>query len=90
MGWRTKFVFVLMVYFAGFGTAIYCLAPPPEGSEDRPRQTARARPAIKSDEFARSVNSGMHKCIDFGKEAAIEAAKLIRERMEEVQLKSDG
>ena len=89
-GWRTKFVFVLMVYFAGFATAIYCLAPPPEKGADQARQTAGARPVIKSDEFARSVNSGMHKCIDFGKEAAIEAARLIRERMEEVQLKSDG
>ena len=27
MGWRSKFVFVLIVYFAGFATAIYCLCP---------------------------------------------------------------
>jgi hypothetical protein len=27
MGWRSKFIFLLVVYFAGFATAIYCLAP---------------------------------------------------------------
>jgi hypothetical protein len=27
MGWRSKFIFLMLVYFAGFATAIYCLAP---------------------------------------------------------------
>ncbi|MFA6186807.1 MAG: hypothetical protein WC770_06320 [Phycisphaerae bacterium] len=27
MGWRSKFIFLLVVYFAGFATAIYYLAP---------------------------------------------------------------
>ena len=27
MGWRSKFIFLLIVYFAGFATAIYYLAP---------------------------------------------------------------
>ncbi len=28
--WRSKLIFLLIVYFAGFATAIYCLAPVPE------------------------------------------------------------
>ena len=27
MGWKSKFVFLLIVYFAGFATAVYNLAP---------------------------------------------------------------
>ena len=27
MGWRGKFLFLLIVYFAGFATAVYYLAP---------------------------------------------------------------
>jgi len=32
MGWRTKFIFLLVIYFAGFATAIYYLAP--DGRQD--------------------------------------------------------
>jgi hypothetical protein len=32
MGWRSKLLFLLVVYFAGFATAIYYLAP--AGSEN--------------------------------------------------------
>jgi len=28
--WRSKFIFLLIVYFAGFATAIYILVPVPE------------------------------------------------------------
>ncbi len=31
MGWRSKFIFLLIVYFAGFATAIYYLAPSDRG-----------------------------------------------------------
>jgi hypothetical protein len=34
MGLKGKFVFLLMVYFAGFGTAIYYLAPPGENNKN--------------------------------------------------------
>lgn len=90
MGWRTKFVFLLIVYAAGFLTAIYCLAPAPQRSSGRGAQQGRIAKALKSDDFAKSVNSGMHKAIDLGKEATQRAAQLIRERIEEAQSKSDG
>jgi hypothetical protein len=35
MGWRGKFLFLLIVYFAGFATAVYYLAPSGrDGSQD--------------------------------------------------------
>lgn len=90
MGWRTKFVFLLVVYFAGFATAVYSLAPAPEQDSQSSLQVAQVHSALKSDELARSVNSGMHKCIDFGKEAALEAAKRIREKMDDAKSRSSG
>jgi hypothetical protein len=33
MGWRSKFIFLLIVYFAGFATAIYYLAPSGRGGD---------------------------------------------------------
>lgn len=88
MGWRTKFVFLLIVYCAGFGTAVYCLAPTPEQGEGRPLQLAGLPAAIKPQELANSVNSGIHKCVDLGKEAASELAKRIRDEIEKARSES--
>jgi hypothetical protein len=89
MGWRSKFVFMLVVYFAGFATAIYCLAPAPEGQKGTPRGKGLFGPALNSDKIVLSVNSGMHKCVDLGKEAAARAAQMIKEKVEEAQLQSE-
>jgi hypothetical protein len=83
MGWRTKFVFLLIVYAAGFATAIYCLAPTPD-QKSPPLQLAQVGSALNSQELIKSFNSGMHKCIGFSREAAVEAAKLLRTKMDEV------
>ncbi|OHB66753.1 MAG: hypothetical protein A2Y76_02585 [Planctomycetes bacterium RBG_13_60_9] len=101
MGWRTKFVFLLIVYFAGFATAIYCLSPAPQQPSSQPlpgtrtgaqpsppSHVAMVRAALKSDDVAKLVNSGMHKCLGFSKEAAVEAAKLIQEKINEVKSQS--
>jgi hypothetical protein len=89
MGWRSKFVFVLIVYFAGFATAIYCLAPAPEAAKGTARGKGLFGPALTSDKIVVSVNSGIHKCVDLGKEAAMRAAKLIHDKMEKAQLQSE-
>ena len=88
MGWRSKFVFVLIVYFAGFATAIYCLAPSPAETKGASHRKGSAGAAWRSDKIVGTVNSGMHKCVELGKEAAIRAAQLIREKVEEAQLRS--
>ncbi|MCL5278590.1 MAG: hypothetical protein M1376_01625 [Planctomycetes bacterium] len=83
MGWRTKFVSLLIVYAAGFTTAVYCLAPAPEPTSRQPLELAQLGSALNSQKLVSSFNSGMHKCIAFSKEAAIETAKLIRTKMDE-------
>ena len=90
MGWRAKFVFLLVVYSAGFLTAIYCLAPAPEQTSRTSGERGLAFKTLKSDEFARSVNSRVHKAIDLSKEAAQRAALRIHKKIQEAQSKSDG
>jgi hypothetical protein len=85
MGWRSKFMFLLIVYFAGFATAVYCLAPAPETAKGESQGTALLDSVLRSDRLANSFNSGMHKCIDMSKDAAIRAAELIQAKIEEAQ-----
>jgi len=99
-GWRIKFVFLLIVYFAGFATAIYTLAPVPENKANASAnsflrsKTAGEKSSVfsefKSDEFVKSFNTGIHKCIDFGKDAAWRTAKFIKQKIEERQLRTDS
>jgi len=89
MGWRSKFVFLLVVYFAGFATAVYCLAPAPEWKKGAPQGKGLFGPALRSDKIVLSVNSGIHKCIGLGKDAATRAAQLIKEKVEEARLQSE-
>ena len=82
-GWRTKIVVLLIVYFAGFATAIYCLAPVPEDKNFQSDEKSFTASVFKSDEFAKSFSVGIHKCIDLGKAAALRAGKLIKQKFEE-------
>jgi len=84
-GWRTKFIFLLIVYFAGFATAIYMLAPTPEGNTDTSFNKTSSASAFNSQEFVESFNSGIHKCLAFGKVAAIHTAEFIKEKIEEIR-----
>ena len=80
MRWRSKIIFLLIVYFAGFATAIYCLAPVPENQTNQPAEKGFAYSVFKSDEFAQSFNTGLHKCIDFGKDVACHTGRFIKEK----------
>jgi len=82
-GWRSKIIFLLVVYFAGFATAIYCLTPVPENQANQPAHKGFAYSAFKSNEFAKSFNSGMHKCLDFGKDAACRVSKFVKQKLDE-------
>jgi len=82
-GWRSKIIFVLVVYFAGFATAIYCLAPVPENHGGNSDQNSYVHSVFKSDDFATSFNSGMHKCLDFTKDAAGRAGKFVKQKLDD-------
>ena len=89
-GWRSKFIFLFIVYFAGFASAIYMLAPPPEGQANQPGGTNNTHLNFDSQEFVKSFNSGMHKCLGLGKEAALRTAKYIKEKVQEKQLQVES
>jgi hypothetical protein len=89
-GWRIKVVFLLIVYFLGFATAIYCLAPAPENKSCQLSGRDLMFPVLKSDEFAKSFNTGMHKCIDFSKYTAWRASEFIKNKIEEQRLGREG
>jgi hypothetical protein len=84
-GWRSKFIFLLIVYFAGFATAIYMLAPAPEGSSGKSFGNISSSSTFDSQEFAKSFNAGMHKCLAFGKVAALHTAEFIKEKVKEIR-----
>ena len=88
MRWRSKIIFLLIVYFAGFATAIYCLVPVPENQTNQPAEKGFAYSVFKSDEFAQSFNTGLHKCIDFGKDVACRASKFVKQKLDERQTNS--
>lgn len=92
-GWRIKFIFLLIVYFAGFATAVYTLAPV-LGEEGLTSQQSNRKnsPNIRfdSDELVKTLNSWMHKCVDFSKDMACRSAKFIKEKIDEKQLQKDS
>ena len=85
-GWRSRFIFTLVVFFAGFATAIYTLAPAPE-EKTTGQRSEKNSPVSKfdSEEFVESFNTGMHKCLEFGKKAATRTGKLLREKLKEMR-----
>ena len=92
-GWRSKLLFVLIVYFAGFATGIYALVP---GSEDLAECQGRGRSpkrfaasVLKSDDFACQFRVGMDKWLDFGRQASSRVADAFKEYSSK-SVRSDG
>ena len=53
-----------------------------------PEEKSFVHSAFKSYDFARSFNTGMHKCLDFAKDAAQRVGKFAKQKMDERQTKS--
>ena len=85
VGWRMKFVFLVVIYCAGFATAVYFIAPTPREGRASPSQQDGLYGSVDSRELACAMNAGMHKVADFSKELAIRASVAIRERVKEFQ-----
>jgi hypothetical protein len=76
---------MLIVYVAGFATAIYMLAPTPEGGPDKSFGNTSSNSRFDSEDFVKTFNSGMHKCLAFGKVAAVHTAEFIKEKIQEIR-----
>ncbi len=77
-GLASKLIFFLIVFFAGFATAIYMLAPVPE---NQAHKKGLAHSAFKSDEFAKSFNQKMQKCVDYSKNTAGRAGRYVKQKL---------
>jgi hypothetical protein len=83
MCWRNKLLVVLVVYFAGFATAIYCLAPvriQAAGQTEPNQQKSFLQTSTNSNDFTQSFNSGMRKCLAVGSDAAVQAGEYLKQK----------
>ncbi len=84
-GFRGKFILLLIVYFAGFATAIYTLAPMPDSENTIQSEQGPAWSALKGEKFTQEFNVQLHRCVDFVKEKSEEAGEFIKEKIKEYQ-----
>lgn len=89
-GWRMKLIFLLMVYFAGFATAIYYFTPLPGDQISENCKGSFPSSAPESGDFAKSFNAGMHKCVDFGKDAVVHMCRILKQKLEERQTQNES
>ncbi len=88
-GWRSKLIFMFILYFAGFATAVYMLAPQPDtetGQNDGQEAIQSKFSNIDSQEFIKSFNSGLHKGVYMGKEAALHLSEYIKGKAKDSEL----
>ncbi len=87
--WRSRILFALIVYFAGFATAIYALAPVADAKADA-KTHSRARDVkvrnhtdsgSKSERFALKFNSQMRKCISVAEEQGAKIGEFIKAKL---------
>ncbi len=82
--WRSKLFFMLIVYFAGFATAVYFLAPVDEEirGSDSPDQSNMDR-HFDTEQFAKATSVRLHEFISFAGDKASGVSELIREKLAE-------
>ena len=78
-GWKMKLIFLLIVYFAGFATATYYLAPVPDSQDFYACENSQ----LNSSEFIQSFNAGLHKCVDFTRDAFWRVSRFVKQKLDE-------
>lgn len=91
--WRTKLLMTLIVYAAGFATAVYVLAPAPGQAQTSAAQTTdgwshNAQAMIdtfneQSPAWAMAMRTGMEKVKLFAEENALKVAQAVRQHAEQ-------
>ena len=85
--WRSRILFALIVYFAGFATAIYALAPVADAKPDSVSRDVKDHnqtdSGSKSKRFALVFNSHMRKCISVAEEQAEKLGEFINAKLAE-------
>ncbi len=76
----------LIIYFAGFATAIYFLAPVTEADGKAEKVTRSRESNSETQQFAIAFNGKMKKALSFAEEKAAEIGQAIKTELAERQL----
>jgi hypothetical protein len=82
---RIKLIPLLLVYFAGFATAVYFLSPSEEQPINQTNTQNIEKTSFDKQQFIKAFNLGLHKCAYISKETAIEAAQYIMQKWHDRQ-----
>lgn len=86
--WRSKLLLTLIIYFAGFATAVYYLAPADAKANAGVSRSGgfgfgSKASESKSDEFGKVAAAGMRKFVIFAEEKAIQLSEIIKKELAE-------
>ena len=85
--WRSKLLFMLIVYFAGFATAVYFLAPVDEeitaSVKSEKSDESYSHRQFDSEKFAKATSARMQDFFSFAGDKASEVSELIKQRLAE-------
>ena len=84
---RNKFIFLVLVYFTGYSTAIYNLVP---ASDDRAYESSFAYSEVRSGELIVSYSKLLHDGVAFGKSATLRTANLIKQAYDQRKSQADS
>lgn len=91
--WRAKLLFMMIVYFAGFATAIYTLAPAQNSEQYTDSESGFIEghnpSAVRAGQFAQVANAGFAKFLSVAEEKAIVAGRFLKHKLAEQCKKSE-
>ena len=89
-GWKSKFVFLLIIYFAGYSTAVYTLKPANEkDTRTLEKSSLSASSMPETSQTMHKFNEALRKCVKFlaevSKDAAVHLGQYVKQKIEERQ-----
>ncbi len=94
MMWRSKLLLALIIYFAGFATAVYYLAPADaNASADGIKAggfgfgSQTSVKEAKSEEFGKIAGASMRKFVTFAEEKAVQLGEIVKRELAEQKKK---
>ena len=83
--WRGKLITALIIYFAGFATAIYFLAPVTDAGGKSEKVTRIRESDSETQQFAIAFNGKMKQALSFAEEKAAEIGQVIKTELAQRQ-----
>ena len=86
--WRSKLLLVLIIYFAGFATAVYYLAPASDKANAGGTRTGgfgfgSRTSQFESEDFGKVAGVNVRKIVSFAEEKAVQLGEIIKRKLAE-------